>query len=92
MVKRRIYTGTFKVKIVMEYIEKKMSLAILADKYQVHPNLIKNWKSLLLKRAHLLLDDGRINRRDSVPPLCRGCRLGREMGNGHEVNSDGDLG
>jgi hypothetical protein len=92
MGKRRIYTGTFKVKIVMEYIEKKMSLSTLADKYQVHPNLIKNWKSILLKRAHLVLDDGRINRRDSSPPLCYGCRLGRERGNACEVNSEGDLG
>lgn len=64
MKKRKTYEGSFKVMIVLEYMEGKKSLADLAAQYRLHPNQIKNWKSVLLKRAHLLLDDRRHGRKD----------------------------
>lgn len=57
--KRKTYKGSFKAKVVSEFINRKMGLKELAEKYEVHPNQIKNWKSLLLKRAHIILDDRR---------------------------------
>ncbi len=69
MRKRKTYAGSFKVMVVLEYMEGKKSLADLAAQYQLHPNQIKNWKSLLLKRAHLILDDRRHDRKDYPEPL-----------------------
>ena len=56
---RKRYTGDFKALLVAEYIRGDKTLDELADEYQVHPNQIKNWKCLLLKRAHEVLDDRR---------------------------------
>jgi transposase len=59
MKERRTYSGVFKARVVGELLNGKKDLQGLADLYQVHPNQIKNWKTLLMKRAHLVLDDKR---------------------------------
>jgi transposase len=59
MKKRKIYTGEFKAKVVIEFIKGKTTLESLSEKYNIHPNQIKNWKSLMLKRAHTIFDDRR---------------------------------
>jgi putative transposase len=64
MKKRKTYDGTFKVMVVMEYMEGKTSLKDIADKYQIHPNQIKNWKTLFMKRASCVLEDRRQFRRE----------------------------
>lgn len=56
---RKTYSGEFKAMVVSEYIRGDKSLEELSDEYQVHPNQIKNWKSLLFKRAPEILDDRR---------------------------------
>ena len=56
---RKRYTGMFKAEIVLEYLKGERGLEELAQKYQVHPNQIKNWKALLFKRAHEVLGDKR---------------------------------
>jgi putative transposase len=64
MKRRRHYTGEFKARVVAEYIKGGKTLGEIADEHQVHPNQIKNWKSILLKRAHEVLGDKRF-RNDS---------------------------
>jgi transposase-like protein len=59
MKRRRVYSGTFKAKVVCELIKGNKSLNELAEQYQVHPNQIKNWKSILLKNASTILEDKR---------------------------------
>jgi transposase len=59
MRKRKSYSGSFKAKVITDLILRNKKLDELADHYQINPNQIKNWKSLLLKRAHLVLDDRR---------------------------------
>jgi len=56
---RKRYTGEFKASLVAEYIKGEKSLAEIAAMHQVHPNLIKNWKSILFKRAKKVLVDRR---------------------------------
>jgi transposase len=59
MMKRKTYSGSFKARVISDLILGRKDLNELADHYEIHPNQIKNWKSLLLKRAHLILDDRR---------------------------------
>jgi transposase len=59
MKKRRTYSGAFKAEVVGEFLKGRMSLRELADLYEIHPNQIKNWRTLLFKRAHLIFDDKR---------------------------------
>ena len=61
MKNRKSYSGAFKAKILKELLNGNSSLTELSDKYNIHPNLIKNWKSILLKRANLILEDRRRN-------------------------------
>jgi len=56
---RKRYSGAFKAQVVAEYIRGEKTLDEIADEHQLHPNQIKNWKSLLLKRAHEVLEDRR---------------------------------
>ncbi len=63
MKKRNVYSGDFKAKVVLEAIKGSRSLEELADSYSLHPNLIKNWKSMFMKRAKYVLAD----RRRKVP-------------------------
>ena len=59
MKKRKTYTGEFKAQVVTEFIHGKTDLDTLSEKYNVHPNQIKNWKSILFKRAHIIFNDKR---------------------------------
>jgi len=59
MKKRKTYSGSFKAAVVREFINSSVTLEELAKKYRVHPNQIKNWKSLLLKEAPRVFDDRR---------------------------------
>jgi transposase len=64
MDKRKTYSGSFKARVVIEFLGGKIRLEELAEKYQVHPNQIKNWKTLLYKRAHLIFVDRRQSNND----------------------------
>jgi transposase len=59
MKNRKRYSGDFKARVVADYIKGEKTLDEIADEHHVHPNQIKNWKSILLKRAHEVLDDRR---------------------------------
>lgn len=59
MKSRKTYSGNFKARVVLEYIKGKKPLSQLAEEYDVHPNQIKNWKSILLKQASVILEDKR---------------------------------
>jgi transposase len=57
--KRNTYTGKFKAEVVFMALEGDKTLKELATDYQLHPNQIKNWKSLLKKKAEVLFEDKR---------------------------------
>ena len=42
--KRRIYPAELKAKVALEALREEATMAELAARYDVHPNLIANWK------------------------------------------------
>ena len=42
--KRKRYSEEFKAKVALEAIKSEQTLAELAAKYSLHPNMITNWK------------------------------------------------
>jgi len=64
MAKRRKYSAELKAKVALEALRGEQTLAELSARYNVHPNLIANWK----KRARESLVDvfnGGDQRRDA---------------------------
>jgi len=64
--KRKTYSGSFKAQVISDLILKKKDLTDLANDYQIHPNQIKNWRTILFKRAHIILDDKRHNKNGNL--------------------------
>lgn len=56
---RRKYTSKFKTKVVLEAIKEKNTLAELAQKYELHPQQITNWKRKFLNQAESVFEAGR---------------------------------
>jgi len=48
---RRNHGPTFKAKVALEAIKEQQTLVELAERFQVHPNQIAQWKKKLLGRT-----------------------------------------
>jgi len=51
MAKRRQFSAQFKAKVALEAIRGELTIAELAKKHDVHPNMIAGWKRRLTERA-----------------------------------------
>lgn len=48
---RRTFSSEFKAKLALEAIKEVRTISELAHQYQVHPNLISQWKKEFLSKA-----------------------------------------
>ena len=53
---RKKYTPKFKIKVVIEALKERMSLAELAQKYDIHPTMISSWKRDFLASAESVFE------------------------------------
>ena len=56
---RKHYSSEFKAKVALEAVKGEKTLSELSQKYEVHPNMIANWKSQFLKEAPKIFIDKR---------------------------------
>ena len=54
---RRRYTAEFKAKVALEAIQGHRTVAELAAKHGLHPNLIMQWKRQAVERLSKVFDD-----------------------------------
>ena len=66
---RRNHTAAFKAKVALEAMKTDQTLVELAERFQVHPNLISEWKKVLLERASEVFDKGKPTREPDVKEL-----------------------
>ncbi len=55
---RRKFTSKFKTKVVLELLKERSSLAELAQKYDLAPQQMSNWKRDFLNNAEQVFDKG----------------------------------
>ena len=48
---RRNHAPAFKAKVALEALKGEQTMVELAERYQIHPNQITEWKKLLLEHA-----------------------------------------
>jgi transposase len=56
---RRNHGAVFKAKVALEAIKEDQTLVELAERFQVHPNQIAEWKRHLLEKAPDVFDKGK---------------------------------
>ena len=55
---RRNHSPAFKAKVALAVLRGDQTIAELAKRFDVHPNLLTKWKSLLVKKAADLFNSG----------------------------------
>ena len=56
--KRRKFTSDFKAKVAIEALKERYSLSELAERFELHPNQISQWKQEFLERSSDVFDKG----------------------------------
>ena len=64
---RRNHAPTFKAKVALESLKGEQTIVELAQRYQVHPNQITEWKKQLLEHAADVFSKGQ--KRDQGPGI-----------------------
>ena len=66
---RRNHGAAFKAKVALEALKGDKTLVELAERFEVHPNQITEWKKLLMERASEVFDKGKPSREPDVKDL-----------------------
>ena len=65
------YTSDFKAKVVIEVIQGEKSLSEIASKYNLNPNMVRNWKAEFLENAKTVFENP--TRAEKEAPDGEGC-------------------
>jgi putative transposase len=59
MAKRRNFSADFKAKVALEAIKGQRTVAEIATRHEIHPNLVTQWKKALVEHASDAFSDSR---------------------------------
>jgi transposase len=54
---RRKFSAEFKSKVAIEALQERSTLSEISKRYDVHPNMITQWKKALLEKSACLFQD-----------------------------------
>ncbi len=55
---KTVYTPTFKAQVVLELLKEEQSLTQRAAEYNVHPNVLREWRAATIKNLASLFEKG----------------------------------
>ena len=53
---KRKFTADFKLKVVLEVLKEKETLAVISKRHELHPNQISDWKKQFMDTAPTLFE------------------------------------
>lgn len=53
---KRKFTAQFKLKVVLEVLKEKETLAVISKRHELHPNQISEWKKQFLEGASTIFE------------------------------------
>ena len=56
---RKSYDAAFKAKVSLEAVKEESTISDIASKYEIHPNLVVNWKKKFLEKVPAIFIDKR---------------------------------
>ena len=56
--KRRKFSSNFKTKVVLEALSERYTMSELAERHNLHPNQISQWKAHFKENASLVFETG----------------------------------
>jgi len=57
--KKRTFTPELKAKTVLEVLREEKTLSEIASAYNIHPNMLRNWKKEFLEKASSVFEDAK---------------------------------
>jgi transposase-like protein len=66
---RKNYSVKFKTKVALEAVKEQLTISEIASKYEVHPNLVTQWKKKLLEGSEAVFEDKRKKKQDNEEEL-----------------------
>ena len=55
---KTVYTPAFKAQVVLELLKEEKSLSQLAGEYQIHPNVLREWRTAAVSNLPSLFERG----------------------------------
>ena len=74
---RRNHSPAFKAKVAMAAVQGELTISELAQKFDVHPNQITQWKSQMLENAADLFEGGKKSKEPEVDVKTLHAKIGQ---------------
>ena len=67
--KKKNYSVQFKTKVALEAVKEYLTISEIASKYEVHPNLVTQWKKKLIEGSEAVFEDKRKKKQNTEEEL-----------------------